>query len=31
VHDALAVPLLPTLGMQLVPPVVGCVAYLGRT
>ena len=29
VHDALAVPLLPTLGMQLAPPAVGCVAYLG--
>jgi tellurite resistance protein len=31
VHDALAVPLLPTLGIQLAPPVVGCVAYLGLT
>jgi len=31
VHEALAVPLLPTLGIQLAPPVVGCVAYLGLT
>jgi tellurite resistance protein len=31
VHDALAVPLLPTLGMQLAPPAVACVAYLGLT
>jgi len=31
VHTPLAVPLLPTLGIQLAPPVVGCVAYLGLT
>jgi hypothetical protein len=31
VHDALAIPLLPTLGIQLAPPVVGCVAYLSLT
>jgi tellurite resistance protein len=31
VHEALAVPLLPTLGIQLAPPVVGCLAYLGLT
>jgi tellurite resistance protein len=28
-HAPLAVPLLPTLGIQLAPPVAGCVAYLG--
>ena len=31
VHAPLAVPLRPTLGVQLAPPVVGCVAYLGLT
>ena len=31
VHEPLAVPLRPTLGVQLAPPVVGCVAYLGLT
>ena len=29
--DALPKPLRPTLGIQLAPPVVGCVAYLGLT
>lgn len=29
--DALPNPLRPTLGIQLAPPVVGCVAYLGLT
>jgi tellurite resistance protein len=27
VHEPMAVSLLPTLGIQLAPPVVGCVAY----
>jgi tellurite resistance protein len=31
VHEALAVPLLPTLGIQLAPPMVGCAAYLALT
>ena len=31
VADALAVPLRPTLGIQLAPPAVGLVAYLGVT
>ena len=31
VADALAVPLLPTLGIQLAPPAVGLVAYLSVT
>ncbi|HEY0778343.1 MAG TPA: dicarboxylate transporter/tellurite-resistance protein TehA [Gemmatirosa sp.] len=31
VHEHLAVALLPTLGIQLAPPVVGCVAWLGLT
>jgi tellurite resistance protein len=29
--EALPKPLRPTLGIQLAPPVVGCVAYLGIT
>jgi tellurite resistance protein len=29
--DALPIPLRPTLGIQLAPPVVGCVAYLSIT
>ncbi len=31
VHDTLPKPLRPTLGIQLAPSVVGCVAYLGIT
>ena len=31
VHEALSVPLLPTLGIQAAPALVGCVALLGLT
>ncbi len=31
IYDTLARPLRPTLGIQLAPPVVGCLAYLGLT
>ncbi|MGC3991106.1 MAG: dicarboxylate transporter/tellurite-resistance protein TehA [Chthoniobacteraceae bacterium] len=31
IHDPLPKPLRPTLGIQLAPAVVGCVAYLGLT
>jgi tellurite resistance protein len=31
VHDTVAVPLLPTLGIQMAPPVVACVAYVSLT
>ncbi|QJR34058.1 dicarboxylate transporter/tellurite-resistance protein TehA [Gemmatimonas groenlandica] len=31
VHEPLSPALLPTLGIQLAPPTVGCVAYLGIT
>jgi tellurite resistance protein len=31
VHEPLAASLLPTLGIQLAPPVVGCAAYLALT
>ena len=31
VHEALSIPLLPTLGIQVAPALVGCVALLGLT
>jgi hypothetical protein len=31
VHETLSVPLLPTLGIQIAPALVGCVALLGLT